>query len=227
MRHLLAAVLLLACVIAPAGAGETNMAAGGLTVSVPVVSLKEARFKGVVRQEHDFSCGSAALATLLTHHYGRPTSEREAFESMFASGDQQAIQRFGFSMADMRRYLASAGFRAEGYRVGLDKLAEVGVPAVTLINTRGYNHFVVIKGIRDGQVLMGDPALGMKSLPRAEFESQWQGVIFVIHDRIEAGRAHFNLAQEWRLRPKAPTATALSRQGLATFSILAPGPFQF
>jgi|AGTN01.1.fsa_nt_gi Predicted double-glycine peptidase len=207
-----------------ARAGETVLTFGAGTVSVPVVSMKEARFKGVVRQEHDFSCGSAALATLLTHHYGRPTTERDAFESMYAAGNHEAIQRFGFSMADMQRYLASVGFRAEGYRVSLDKLAEVGIPAVTLINTHGYSHFVVIKGIKDGHVLVGDPAMGVKVLPRDAFEGMWQGVVFVIHDQAERARAHFNVAADWRIRPKAPTGAL---QGLATISVLRPGPFQF
>jgi predicted double-glycine peptidase len=164
---------------------------------------------------------------LLTHHYGRATSERDTFDAMFATGDQQAIQRFGFSLFDMQRYLASLGYRAEGYRVGLDKLVEVGVPAITLINTKGYNHFVVVKGVRDGDVLVGDPAMGLKAIPQAEFNAMWQGVMFVIHDDVELAREHFNNAEEWAVRRKAPFGTALSRNGLATFSIVLPGLFEF
>lgn len=220
-------VVLLAGSGTPASAAETTLSFSGGTVVVPVVSLKEARFKTVVRQEHDFSCGSAAVATLLTHHYGRPTSERDAFEAMFASGDQQAIQRFGFSLFDMQRYLGALGYRSDGYRVGLDKLAEVGVPAITLINTKGYNHFVVIKGIKDGDVLVGDPAMGLKTIPRPEFEAMWQGVMFVIHDDIDQARSNFNRTDDWAVRRKAPFGTALSRNGLATFSIALPGLFEF
>lgn len=211
----------------PAMAAETTLSFAGGTVTVPVVSLREARFRSVVRQEHDFSCGSAALATLLTHHYGRPTSEAQAFEAMFANGDQPTIQRQGFSMADMQRYLAAQGLKADGYRVGLDKLAEVGVPAITLINTKGYNHFVVIKGIKGGDILVGDPALGLKAVPRGEFESLWQGVMFVIHDDIDRGRDGFNRPEDWAIRRKAPFGTALSRNGLATFSVMLPGLHEF
>lgn len=211
----------------PVQAAETTLTFAGGTVTVPVVSLREARFKSVVRQEHDFSCGSAALATLLTHHYKRPTSEAQVFEAMFAAGDQQAIQRFGFSMADMQRYLATLDLRSDGYRVGLEKLAEVGVPAITLISTKGYNHFVVIKGIKGGDVLVGDPAMGLKAMPRAEFEAMWQGVIFVVHDDVENGRDTFNRPEDWAVRRKAPFGTALSRNGLATFSVMLPGLHEF
>lgn len=220
---------LLAALVAagPATAGETVLSIAGGTVTVPVVSLREARFRSVIRQEHDFSCGSAALATLLTHHYNRPTTEAQAFEAMFASGDRQAIQRFGFSMFDMQRYLAAMGLKSDGYRVGLDKLAEVGVPAITLINTKGYNHFVVIKGIKGGDVLVGDPAMGLKAMPRAEFEALWQGVIFVIHDDLDNGRQGFNRPEDWAVRRKAPFGTALSRNGLASFSVMLPGLHEF
>ena len=53
-----------------AGAGSVDLPfqIGG-AFSVPAVSIKEARFSAMVRQQYDFSCGSAALSTLLTYHY--------------------------------------------------------------------------------------------------------------------------------------------------------------
>lgn len=56
----------------------------------------------------------------------------------------------------------------------LDTLASAGVPAIALINFNGYRHFVVIKGIREDGVLLRDPALGLRTLPRAQFESMWE-----------------------------------------------------
>lgn len=212
---------------AGAEAAETRLPVPGGSLTVTVTSLKEARFHSVVRQQHDFSCGSAALATLLTHHYGRPTTEEETFRSMFEVGDQQAIRRHGFSLADMQRYLSSIGLRSDGFKVTLDKLAEVGIPAITLINTKGYNHFVVVKGVRGNDVLVGDPALGLKAIPRPEFDAMWQKVMFVIRDDIAAGRAAFNGEAEWAVQRKAPFGTALSRRGLSTFSVALPGLFEF
>ncbi|MCR6632474.1 MAG: cysteine peptidase family C39 domain-containing protein [Magnetospirillum sp.] len=156
------AVALMLTLPHPLLAAETTLTFAGGTVRVPVVSLREARFQSVVRQEHDFSCGSAALATLLTHHYGRPTSEAQTFEAMFATGDQQAIQRQGFSMFDMQRYLTSLGLKSDGYRVNLDKLVEVGVPAITLINTKGYRP---LRGDQGGQ---GGRRAGGRSRPGPE-----------------------------------------------------------
>ena len=43
----------------------------GSVFNLHVVSLKEARFKTVIKQQYDFSCGSAALATT-TKQMNRP-----------------------------------------------------------------------------------------------------------------------------------------------------------
>lgn len=208
-------------------AGDAVFTSTAGTFAVKVTSLRESLFKSVVRQQYDFSCGSAALATLLTYHYDHPVSEDDVFNAMFAAGDQPTIQKFGFSMADMQRYLATLGYRSDGYQVPLDTVAEAGVPAIALINAKGYNHFVVIKGIKDGDVLVGDPAGGLKSVPQGEFAAMSQGTIFVIRDDPAAARQHFNRSDEWMVRRKAPFGTAVNRQALSSYLAMLPGLHQF
>ena len=52
--------------------------------AIPVSSLEERRFATVIRQKYDFSCGSAAVATLLKYHYGLSLDEEDAFRGMWA-----------------------------------------------------------------------------------------------------------------------------------------------
>ncbi len=210
-----------------ASAGEVSVAGIGGVFNVPVVSIREARFKNVVRQRYDFSCGSAAVATLLTYHYGRPTTEEEVFRTMFTQGDQDKIRTEGFSLLDMKDYLAGRDMRANGYRVGLEKLAENGIPAVVLINTNGYLHFVVVKGIDVDNVLVADPAQGNKIIARSAFEEMSNGILFVILDESESAQKSFNVADEWLVRTKAPLGTALMRSGLAEFGLTLPGRNEF
>ena len=125
--------------------------------NVPVASIKESRFRSIIRQQYDYSCGSAALASLLTYHYGIPKTEQEVFKEMWEHGNQEAIARLGFSMYDMKLYLESIGLRSDGFRVPLDRIAGTRVPAITLINTNGYKHFVVIKAVE------GQPSLHRRS----------------------------------------------------------------
>jgi predicted double-glycine peptidase len=198
----------------------------GGAYSLPVTSMKAARFRAMVHQQFDFSCGSAALSTLLTYHYGFKVSEQTVFEEMYAIGDQSKIRREGFSLFDMKRYLENHGFQADGFEAPLDKLQSAGIPAIVLINENGYNHFVVIKGLRDGRVLVGDPSGGTRAMSQAAFETLWtNGILFVISNRQEL--AQFNVASEWSALPRAPIANGISRDGLSGLVIPKAGPSDF
>ncbi len=210
-----------------AGAASLPVFGVGGDFSLPIVSLKEARFRNVVKQAYDFSCGSAAIATLLSHHYDSPVTEQAVFKDMYQTGDQTKIRKEGFSLLDMKQYLNRRNIQSDGFRAPLDKLLEVGIPAITLITTRGYRHFVVVKGLSDDEILVGDPALGTKTYNRAEFEAMWNGILFVVTQNIPLAKTHFNQKEDWLVRQKAPFGSALSRQGLATFTMLLPGTGDF
>ena len=206
------------------GAGETRVWGAGGAFSMKLTSLKEARWKRVIRQQYDFSCGSAAVATLLSHHYNMPVSEAEVFEEMFLTGDQAKIQTDGFSMLDMKRFLDKRGLKSDGFRMSLDKLARIGVPGIVLINTRGYRHFVVVKGIEPDRVVVADPALGTTVWTRDSFEEVWGGgIVLAARNEIETARAHFNKAADWRVRPKSPIGEGVDRAGISSFTLHLPG----
>jgi predicted double-glycine peptidase len=206
-----AAAMLASASLSPAWAAELPI--GGGPVSLKVSSLKEARYRSTVRQQYDFSCGSAALATLLTFHYGYPVSEAQAFDEMFRRGDQARIRSAGFSLLDMKTFLAARGLAADGFQQPLDTLASSGYPAIVLIAERGYRHFVVIKGVREGRVLLGDPAGGTRALPRARFEAVWQNrLLFVIHGRV--GKPRFNEGSDWAAAPRLRPGDVLARDNL-------------
>jgi len=211
-----------ACLPAHAGSVSVRVPYSG-SYAIQLTSLKEARFKTTVPQQYDFSCGSAATATLLTYQYGYPVTEAEVFRQMYADGDQARIRKQGFSLLDMRRYLLSKGFQADGFDLPLDKLFEEGLPAIVLLNDRGYRHFVVVKGLRRNRVLVGDPARGTRSLTRRDFERLWDNrVLFVVHNRRDL--AAFNQSRDWRTAPLAPMEAGIGRQGLQSIVMSRRGP---
>lgn len=173
------------------------------------MSWRDIPFRTVVRQQYDYSCGSAAVATLLTFHYGTRVNESEVFESMFGRGDQERIRQVGFSMLDMRTYLETRGFAADGLRLNLDRLATLDVPAIALITHDNYRHFVVVKGLSGDRVLVGDPTFGLQTYTRAEFEEVWNGVVLAIR-RLPDGSTQpaFNREEEWRPWVVAPLDAA-------------------
>ena len=201
---------------------DVRVPSGG-TYSVRVTSLKAARYRTTVPQKYDFSCGSAATATLLTFQYGRPVGEAEVFERMYALGDQARIRTLGFSMLDMRRFLRAHGYEADGYKLPLEALQQENLPAIVLLNDRGYRHFVVVKGLRRGRVLLGDPARGTRAMPRSRFEQLWEnGVLFVIRNQRQFAR--FNHPDDWRTAPPAPLELGIPRDGLRNAITPRQGP---
>lgn len=181
------------------------------TLEVAVESFQARKFSSVFRQQYDFSCGSAAIASLLTFHYQFEVSEVEVFKGMFAVADPQKVQREGFSMLDMKQYLANEGYLADGFRLPLDGLRkEVRLPVIALVTLDGYRHFVIIKGISAEEVLVGDPARGLKAYPRSEFEQYWDGTAFVIRSHLKQGREAFITEGAW---PSIATAPLDAIQG--------------
>lgn len=192
----------------PAGAEVRFAGEAGGNYTVQVMSWRDIPFRTVVRQQYDFSCGSAAVATLLRFHYRRDVTETQAFRVMYESGDQAKIRSVGFSMLDMKHYLETIGYRADGFRVTLDRLAQMRVPAIALINHDGYKHFVVIKGVRGDKVLLGDPSRGLVVQDRARFESWWNGIALAIRSGPGAqDDLGFNRDAEWRPWASAPVDT--------------------
>ncbi len=196
----------------------------GDSAAVHVTSLRDMPFRTVVRQQYDYSCGSAALATLLTHHYGRRTGEAAIFQAMYAAGDQLKIRNVGFSLLDMKRYLERQGLKADGYRWSAEDLKRAHSPAIALITVGNYRHFVIIKGYRGGKLLVGDPAQGLKLYPIDEFERVWNGVVFVV-DAASAPQVAYDRPEEWRhfsLGPLDP----LDDVALSSFTRELPPIFQ-
>jgi predicted double-glycine peptidase len=212
-RHARPALLAVTVLMAawPQGANAqvrlTSGDAGG-NYTVNVMSWWQIPFRTVVHQQYDFSCGSAAVATLLTYHYNRPTPERIPFTQMWKDGDQTTIRKVGFSMYDMKTYLDSIGLPTEGYRLGAAGLAKLKRPAIVLLDIKGFKHFVVVKGIRGDRVLVGDPMLGLNEYSRADFLKLWNGIALAVADSKNENHAKFNLASDWGPWSRAPMEDA-------------------
>lgn len=201
----------------------------GGTVAVPVKNMKqlteERLFRTTVRQRFDFSCGSAAVATLLTHHYDAPTTEDHALFFMYQRGDREKIQQEGFSMLDMKDYLEARGFKADGFEIAPDQFEQLvseAMPFIALLEEKGYNHFVVVKGATPEHVLLGDPSRGTRVMRRAEFDRLWAGrIAFVIHSHRQV--AKFNVREHWRIVPVF-LGEGVPRDSLAGVTIMRRGP---
>ena len=159
---------------------------GGLRLTTSVKSLQEIRGAGIVRQRWDYSCGSAALSTLLTHHLDDPTPESAVVVSILRRVDPVRVRsRGGFSLLDLKRYLERRGYQSRGFaELSLTELEQFDIPPIVPINLKGYDHFVVFRGRFGDRVVLADPAFGNLTLSAARFEELWKdGIGFVVSGR--------------------------------------------
>jgi predicted double-glycine peptidase len=147
----------------------------------PVETLKERRLRQVVRQSVDFSCGAATVATILQYYYGQPVTEKDAILGMFSLGDRNEIRQRGFSLLDMKKFTERLHYKAVGYKIKeIDKLKELKVPVIALIDTHSYKHFVVIRKVTDDYVYLSDPSWGNRRMKLNDFEKVWNNIILAI-----------------------------------------------
>ncbi len=143
----------------------------------------EFQYKRVIKQTYDYSCGSAALATLLDNYLGEKLSERQVIRGMLQYGDTQQIRtRRAFSLLDMKKFVNVLGYKGVGYKAGIEDLRTLGRPCILPIKIFKYRHFVVLKGIYGGHVFVADPWQGNISFTLPEFIDMWyQNVILVVY----------------------------------------------
>jgi predicted double-glycine peptidase len=149
MRIIALAFLLCVASVIEAAQMPLSVLPGGAVVFKPIQSIRERKFADLVQQKTDFSCGAAALATILRQAYWLDVTEDQIIEGMLAHADQDLVRVQGFSMLDMKRYVESIGMRARGYRVAPETLGEIKIPVVVLMDIRGYKHFVVMQRVHE------------------------------------------------------------------------------
>ncbi|WPP46642.1 C39 family peptidase [Pseudomonas sp. AN-1] len=182
----------LCCLSGALQAAQVPMAVlpGGALAFKQVESMREQRFSNLVEQKTDFSCGAAALATILRQAYRFDVDETFVINGMLLGADHELVRNQGFSMLDMKRYIENLGMRARGYRIEADGLERLKIPVVVLQEIRGYKHFVVLQRTQDGFVYIGDPVLGHKRYSLEDFTKGWNGIVFAVigpeYDRANA-----------------------------------------
>lgn len=150
---------------------------------VQIKPALEDQFRGIVRQAYDYSCGSAALTTLLNGYVGTQLNEQQTMSGLLRYGEyERIIERRSFSLLDMKRFVAALGFESGGYRGEFSDLVKQGQPAIVPISYAGFKHFVVYKAYKNGRVYVADPALGNISFDEERFKEVWENnTLFLIN----------------------------------------------
>jgi uncharacterized protein len=161
----------------------------------------EDQFRGIVRQAYDYSCGSAALTTLLNGYIGTEITEQQTMNGLMQYGEtEKIVERRSFSLLDMKRFVAALGLDSGGYRGEFEDLIKQGQPAIVPISYAGFKHFVVYKGYKDGRVYVADPALGNISFDQARFQEIWENNTLFLINVPEQYRKNFLALKDQDMR---------------------------
>jgi predicted double-glycine peptidase len=140
----------------------------------PFMDWRALRDAKVIKQQRDYSCGLASLATLLRHYYGVPVSEDALLDALRQrDGAEQFAARYGergVSLADLAWLARAHGFDAAGVSVPAGLLTALDRPALVYLEQGGMPHFSVLRGVGvGGEVLLADPTAGNLRVSQRQF----------------------------------------------------------
>lgn len=122
-------------------------------------------FKGVTKQSTDYSCGAAALATLITGLVANSTvSEKDVIDEIAKHSDTRESK--GYTLIDLMEVSTSMGHYTEWRKVPVDQLPKIKIPVMLLVGLNSqFPHFVVLKGIANDQAFLADSIRGNIRIP--------------------------------------------------------------
>jgi predicted double-glycine peptidase len=160
-------------------------------------TLKQLRDMNVVKQEKDYSCGSAALATVMIYYFGDKTTEEQILDrlnSFMTEEERQKKTLVGFSLLDLKKVAQSMGYRAAGFKLTAEQLARLTAPVIVFVEPRSFKHFAVFRGMSWRRVYLADPARGNLRMSLEQFLDEWSGIIFVLGKKGEEQIRDYPLA---------------------------------
>ena len=198
---------------------QKAVASKGVAVSKNIRSLQEIRSEGVMRQRWDMSCGAAALSTVLTYDFKDYTPEAAIVVWILHRVDAKRVRaRGGFSLLDLKHFAEARGYHAEGFSsMSIEDLALQKTSVIVPIRVKGFDHFVVVKSIDSGRIIMADPGFGNLTMRIDRFQRLWNsGIVFVVHPPDDRMIPEKKILRASRL---VPDETVISRE----IEITAPG----
>jgi HlyB family type I secretion system ABC transporter len=117
-----------------------------------------------IAQIDEMDCGAASLG-MICRHFGRKVSLARIRQLCHTATD-------GTSLKALCRAASELGLAARALKVSLRNLPMMPLPAIVHWED---NHWIVLYDVDEERVRVADPALGLRRIPRREFETKWTG----------------------------------------------------
>ncbi|CBW29697.1 C39 family peptidase [Haemophilus influenzae] len=133
-----------------------------------IVSYNEFKNFNIIRQTKNNSCGAAALATMLKYKFHISEINEDTILYKLKNPNEEA------SFFELARISKEFNINAIGLALTLKELLNINKPVIAYVNNSLNNdHFIIINGIFNKELLISDPAIGNYSLKVSDFEKIW------------------------------------------------------
>lgn len=140
-------------------------------------SWREILQQNIVMQKRDFSCGAAALATIIRYYWGEPVGEEVFLRDLAKMLSPEEIaerEKNGLTLTDLKNLAVRHGYQAALGRVSFEELTKSKIPLLVGIIHNEFDHFVVYRGWDGYYVYLADPTRGNIRVPAWRFVEEWQ-----------------------------------------------------
>jgi predicted double-glycine peptidase len=162
--------------------GRYELALGRAITERPKTYL-DLKFAYTVRQQRDFTCGAAALASILKYHYGMPVTEEMIFWMIVNRYKPEELKQKaeqGFSFEDLIYVAEKLGFKSQAAVIDIAELQKLNGPVILQLNLKRFDHFAVLRKKTDDLAYMSDPLVGQTTLDNAEFKTEFKGPVLAV-----------------------------------------------
>ncbi|MEH2261272.1 peptidase domain-containing ABC transporter [Nostoc sp.] len=120
-------------------------------------------------QQSGSDCGAACLV-MVSRYWGKNFSVNRL-------RDMANVDRNGSSLRGLSAAAENIGFTTRPVKASLDQLAKQKLPAIAHWEGK---HYIVVYQITPKHVIVGDPAIGQRTLSHAEFKANWTGYTLLL-----------------------------------------------
>jgi ATP-binding cassette subfamily B protein len=120
-------------------------------------------------QQSASDCGAACLV-MISRYWGKNLSVNRL-------RDLTNVSRSGASMRSLTVAAESIGFATRPVKASFDKFAQQPLPAIAHWEGK---HYIVVYEISNQRVIVGDPAIGQRTLTPKEFNANWTGYALLL-----------------------------------------------
>jgi len=155
--------------------GDINILKSDMQVNIKAKTWLEIKNKKVTRQDKDFSCGSAALSTILTYFYHTETPETKILSFLLRnkSNLKKNREKNGLSFVDLEQYIYHIKFKPLALAVDMYTLKKLQIPAILYIKIKDDKHFTVYKGSDSKYIYLADPSFGNIKISLKKFQKMF------------------------------------------------------